>query len=56
MRRCGKPEAAFGAARLGADHIDLEVDDGVDALIRSSPSGDGAGLSTALQSDATKST
>ena len=42
--------------RIGGDHIYLEVDDGVDALMGSSPSGDGAGPRAALDSDATKST
>jgi MFS superfamily sulfate permease-like transporter len=41
--------------RIGAHHIYLEVDDGVDALIGSSPSGDGAPPSGALESDPTKS-
>jgi MFS superfamily sulfate permease-like transporter len=42
--------------RIGTDHIYLEVDDGVSALIGSSPSGDGAAADAALQSEPTKST
>lgn len=40
--------------RLGADHLYLEVDDGVDDLLGSSGSGDGARVSGALESDPTR--
>lgn len=49
-------ERAGLLARIRPEHIYLEVDDGVDALLGSSRSGDGAASSGALESEVTKST